>query len=70
MAEVKRSGDDDTSKDGVVIQRVIRMVGGVSNYHDQLLRLSAPDECEVEGAGSLKRHRERWRRSTGEDDGA
>jgi hypothetical protein len=28
----KRSGDDDTSKNGVVIQRVIREVGGGSSY--------------------------------------
>jgi hypothetical protein len=28
----KRSGDDDTSKDGVVIQRVICEVGGGSSY--------------------------------------
>jgi hypothetical protein len=27
-----RTGDDDTSKDGVVIQRVIREVGGGSSY--------------------------------------
>jgi hypothetical protein len=32
MAGGKRSGDDDTSKDGVVIQRVIREVGGGSSY--------------------------------------
>jgi hypothetical protein len=32
MAEGKRSDDDDTSKDGVVIQRVIREVGGGSSY--------------------------------------
>jgi hypothetical protein len=29
----KRSGDDDTSKDGVMIRRVIREVGGGSSYH-------------------------------------
>jgi hypothetical protein len=28
----KRFSDDDTSKDGVVIQRVIREVGGGSSY--------------------------------------
>jgi hypothetical protein len=28
----KRSSDDDTSKDGVVIQRVIHEVGGRSSY--------------------------------------
>jgi hypothetical protein len=32
MTGGKRSGDDDTSKDGVVIQRVIREVGGGSSY--------------------------------------
>jgi hypothetical protein len=32
MAGGKRSGDDDTSKDGVVIQRLIRKVGGGSSY--------------------------------------
>jgi hypothetical protein len=32
MAEGKRSGDDDTSKDGVVIRRVIHEVGGGSSY--------------------------------------
>jgi hypothetical protein len=32
MAEGKRSDDDDTSKDGVVIQRVIREVDGGSSY--------------------------------------
>jgi hypothetical protein len=32
MAGGKRSGDDDTSKDGVVIQRVIREVDGGSSY--------------------------------------
>jgi hypothetical protein len=32
MAGGKRSGDDDTSKDGVVIQRVIHKVGGGSSY--------------------------------------
>jgi hypothetical protein len=32
MAGGKRSGDDDTFKDGVVIQRVIREVGGGSSY--------------------------------------
>jgi hypothetical protein len=32
MTGGKRSGDDDTSKDGVVIQRVIREVGGGSTY--------------------------------------
>jgi hypothetical protein len=32
MAGGKRSGDDDTSKDGVVIQRVIREVSGESSY--------------------------------------
>jgi hypothetical protein len=32
MAGGKRSGDDDTSKDGVVIQRVICEVGGGSSY--------------------------------------
>jgi hypothetical protein len=32
MAGGKRSGDDDTSKDGVVIQRVIREVGDGSSY--------------------------------------
>jgi uncharacterized membrane protein YgcG len=32
MAGGKRSGDDDTSKDGVVIQRVIHEVGGGSSY--------------------------------------
>jgi hypothetical protein len=32
MAGGKRSGDDDTSKDGVLIQRVIREVGGESSY--------------------------------------
>jgi hypothetical protein len=33
MAGGKRSGDDDTSKDEVVIQRVIHEVGGGSSYH-------------------------------------
>jgi hypothetical protein len=28
----KRSGDDDTSKDGVVIQMMIHEVGGRSSY--------------------------------------
>jgi hypothetical protein len=32
MAGGKRSGDDDTSKDGVVIQRMIHEVGGGSIY--------------------------------------
>jgi hypothetical protein len=32
MAGGKRSGDDDICKDGVVIQRVIREVGGGSSY--------------------------------------
>jgi hypothetical protein len=32
MVGGKRSSDDDTSKDGVVIQRVIREVGGGSSY--------------------------------------
>jgi hypothetical protein len=32
MTEGKRSGDDDTSKNGVVIQRVIHEVGGGSSY--------------------------------------
>jgi hypothetical protein len=32
MAGGKRSGDDDTSKDGVVIQRVTREVGGGRSY--------------------------------------
>jgi hypothetical protein len=32
MAGGKRSGDDDTFKDGVMIQRVIREVGGGSSY--------------------------------------
>jgi hypothetical protein len=32
MVGGKRSGDDDTCKDGAVIQRVIREVGGGSNY--------------------------------------
>jgi hypothetical protein len=32
MAGGKRSGDDDTSKDGVVIQRVIYKVGDGSSY--------------------------------------
>jgi hypothetical protein len=32
MAGGKRSDDDDTSKDGVMIQRVIREVGGGSSY--------------------------------------
>jgi hypothetical protein len=32
MAGGKRSGDDDTSKDGVVIQRVICEVDGESSY--------------------------------------
>jgi hypothetical protein len=32
IAGGKRSGDDDTSKDGVVIQRVIREVDGGSSY--------------------------------------
>jgi hypothetical protein len=32
MAGGKRSGDDDTSKDGGVIQSVIREVGGRSSY--------------------------------------
>jgi hypothetical protein len=32
MVGEKRSGDNDTSKDGVVIQRVIREVGGGSSY--------------------------------------
>jgi hypothetical protein len=34
MAGGKRSGDDDTSKDGVVIQRLIHKVGGGSSYPD------------------------------------
>jgi hypothetical protein len=33
MAGGKRSGDDDTSKDEVVIHRVIHEVGGGSSYH-------------------------------------
>jgi hypothetical protein len=33
MAEDKRSGDDDTYKDKVVIQMVIREVNGGSSYH-------------------------------------
>jgi hypothetical protein len=32
MTDGKRSSDDNTSKDGVVIQRVIHEVGGGSNY--------------------------------------
>jgi hypothetical protein len=32
MAGGKRSGNDDTSKDGVVIQRVIHEVDGESSY--------------------------------------
>jgi hypothetical protein len=32
MARGKRSGDDDTSKDGVVIQRVICEVSSGSSY--------------------------------------
>jgi hypothetical protein len=32
MVGGKRSSDDDTSKDGVVIQRVIHEVGGGSSY--------------------------------------
>jgi hypothetical protein len=32
MTGGKRSGDDDTYKDGVVMQRVIREVGGGSSY--------------------------------------
>jgi hypothetical protein len=32
MTGGKRSGDDDTSKVGVVIQRVFREVGGGSSY--------------------------------------
>jgi hypothetical protein len=32
MAGGKRSGDDDTSKDGVVIQRVIHEVSDESSY--------------------------------------
>jgi hypothetical protein len=32
MAGGKRSGDDNTCKDGVVIQRVIRDVDGGSSY--------------------------------------
>jgi hypothetical protein len=32
MAGGKRSDHDDTSKDGVMIQRVIREVGGGSSY--------------------------------------
>jgi hypothetical protein len=32
MAGGKRSSDDDTSKDGVVIQMVIHEVGGRSSY--------------------------------------
>jgi hypothetical protein len=32
MAGGKRSDDNDTSKDGVVIQRVIREVGDWSSY--------------------------------------
>jgi hypothetical protein len=32
MAGDKRSGDNDTSKDGVVIQRLIHEVGGGSSY--------------------------------------
>jgi hypothetical protein len=32
MAGGKRSGDDDTSKDGVMIQRVIHEVSGGSSY--------------------------------------
>jgi hypothetical protein len=32
MVGGKRSGDDDTSKDGVVIQRVICEVGSGSSY--------------------------------------
>jgi hypothetical protein len=42
MVEGKRSSDDDTSKDGVVIQRVIREVGGGSSYH-ALTRTSYSD---------------------------
>jgi hypothetical protein len=33
MAGGKRSGDNGTSKDRVVIQRVIREIGGESSYH-------------------------------------
>jgi hypothetical protein len=33
MAGGKRSDDDDTSKNGVVIQRVIREVDSESSYH-------------------------------------
>jgi hypothetical protein len=32
MTGGKKSGDDDTSKDGVVIQRVIHEVGGETSY--------------------------------------
>jgi hypothetical protein len=32
MAGGKSTGDNDTSKDGVVIQRMIREVGGGSSY--------------------------------------
>jgi hypothetical protein len=32
MAEGNSTGDNDTSKDGVVIQRVIHEVGGGSSY--------------------------------------
>jgi hypothetical protein len=32
MVGGKRSGDNDTSKDGVVIQRVLHEVGGRSSY--------------------------------------
>jgi hypothetical protein len=32
--------------------------------------LGAPDEGEVEAAGSLERYRGRWRRSTGGNDDA
>jgi hypothetical protein len=68
MVGGKRSGDDDTSKDGVVIQRVIHEVGDGSSYPALLLRLGAPDEGEVEDVGSLEHHRERRHRLTGGDD--
>jgi hypothetical protein len=39
MVGGKRSSDDDTSKDGVVIQRVIHDVGGGSSYPALLMKV-------------------------------
>jgi hypothetical protein len=55
MAGGKRSDDDDTSKDRVMIQKVIREVGGGSSYP----ALTMTNYSQVEGVGSLEHHRGR-----------